>query len=132
MFLFSLGVDNHIVQVDQGVCEVQLPQAILHEVLECCWSITQTAGHVQKLVNAHAAHCKGSVLSGLLSHLNLPEPTLQVHTRKVSGTHHALHGLLHTRQGIGVLLGSGVQAVEVDTKPERPILLPHQYHSITP
>ena len=127
-----LGVDNHVIQVDQGVREVQLPQTILHEVLECCWSVTQTVGHAQKLVNAHAAHRKGSVLPGLLSHFNLPEPTIQVHTRKLSGTHHALHGFLHTRQGIGILLGSGIQAAEVDTKPERPNLLPHQYHGITP
>ena len=118
MFLFSLGVDNHIIEVDQGVREVQLPEAVLHETLKCCWSITQTVRHAQKLVNAHAAHRKGGVLPGLLSHLNLPESTLQVHTRKVSGAHHALHGLLHMRQGIGILFGLGVQAAEVDTKPE--------------
>ena len=132
MLLLSLGVNNHVVQVYQGICEVQLPQAVLHEVLECCWSIAQTTGHAQKLVDTHATHCKGGVLPGLLSHLDLPEPTLQVHTRKVSGAHHVLHGLLHTRQGIGILLGSGIQVAEVDAKPERPILLPHQHHSITP
>ena len=70
-----------------------------------------------KLVDTHATHRKGGILPGLLSHLDLTEPTLQVHTRKVSGTHHALHGLLHMSQGIGIL-GSGVQAAEVDAKPE--------------
>ena len=99
MFLFSLGVDNHIVQAYQGIGEVQLPQTILHEVLEHCWSVTQPIGHAQKLVPAHAAYRKGDVLPGLLSHLDLPKPTLQVHTREVSGAHHALHGLLHLRQG---------------------------------
>ena len=132
VLLFGLGVDNHVIQVYQGVREVQLPQTILPEVLECCWSVTQPLGHAQKLVHSHAAYRKGGVLPGLLSHLNLPEPTLQVHARKVSGTHHALHGLLHMRQGIGILFGSCVQAAEVDTELERPILLPHQHHGITP
>ena len=118
MLLLSLGVNNHVIQVYQGVREVQLPQAVLHEALECCWSIAQTIGHAQKLVDAHATHRKGGILSGLFGHLDLPKPTLQVHTRKVSGTHHALHGLLHLGQGIGILLGSGVQAAEVDSKPE--------------
>ena len=72
---------------------------------------------MQELVNAHATHRKGGVLPGLLVHLDLPEPTLQVHTRKVSGAHHALHSFLHTRQGIGTLFGSGIQATEVDAKP---------------
>ena len=73
---------------------------------------TQTVRHTQELVNAHATHCKGSVLPGLLVHLDLPEPTLQVHTRKVSGTHHALHGFLHTRQRIGILFGLGIQVTK--------------------
>ena len=39
VFLLSLGVNVYVVQVYQGVREVQLPQAVLHEMLECCWSI---------------------------------------------------------------------------------------------
>ena len=46
-------------------------------------------------------------------------------------TNHAFHGLLHARQGIGVL-GPGIEVTEIDTKPERPILLPHQHHGIAP
>ena len=86
----------------------------------------------RKLVHAHASYCKGSVLSGLFSHLNLPEPTLQVHAREVPGTNHAFHGLLHMWQGVGILLHPGVAVTEVDTKPERSILLPHQHHGIAP
>ena len=39
VFLLGLGVNDHIVQVYQGVHEVQLPQAVLHETLERRWSI---------------------------------------------------------------------------------------------
>ena len=87
---------------------------------------------MQELVHAHATHREGGVLPGLLVHLNLPEPTLQIHTREVSGTHHAFHGFLHTWQGIGVLFGLGVQAMKVDTEPKRPIFFSHEHNSIAP
>ena len=73
---------------------------------------------MQKLVNAHATYRKGGILSGFLCHFDLPEPTLQVHTGEVSGTNHAFHGLLHMWQRVDILLGSGVQAMEVDAKLE--------------
>ena len=50
----------------------------------------------------------------------------------MSGADHALHGLLHAWQGVGVLFGPGVEATKVNAKPERPILLPHQHHGIAP
>ena len=100
MFLLGLGVDDHVVQVYQGVREVQLPQAVLHEMLERRWSIAQPIGHTQELVHTHATHREGSVLPRLLIHLNLPKPAFQVHAREMSGAHHAFHGFLHMWQGI--------------------------------
>ena len=118
VFLLGLGVNDHIVQVYQGICEVQLPQAVLHEMLEHRWSIAQPVGHMQELIHAHATHREGGVLPRLLIHLDLPKPALQVHTREVSGAHHAFHGFLHMWQGVGILFGLGIQAVKVDTEPE--------------
>ena len=118
VFLLGLGVNDHVVQVYQGIHEVQLPQAVLHEMLEHRWSIAQPVGHTQELIHAHATHREGGVLPRLLVHLNLPEPTLQVHAREVSGAHHAFHGFLHAWQGIRILFGPGVQAVKVDTEPK--------------
>ena len=132
MFLLGLGVNDHVVQVYQGVCEVQLPQAVLHEMLERCWSIAQPVGHTQELIHAHATHREGGVLPRLLIHLDLPKPALQVHAREVLGTHHAFHGFLHTWQGVGVLFGLGVQAAKVDTEPERPIFFPHEHNGVAP
>ena len=108
VFLLGLGVNDPVVQVYQGIREVQLPQTVLHETLERCWSIAQPVGHTQELVHAHATHREGGVLPRLLINLNLPEPALQVHAREVSGAHHAFHGFLHTWQGIGILFGRGV------------------------
>ena len=87
---------------------------------------------MQELVHTHATHCEGGVLPGLLVHLNLAEPTLQIHAREVSGAHHACNGFLHAWQGIGVLFGPGIQATKVDTEPKRPILFPHEHNSIAP
>ena len=58
--------------------------------------------------------------------------TFQVHAGEELGINHALHGLLHAKQGVGILLGSGIQAMDINTKPEQPILFPHQHHSIAP
>ena len=132
VFLLGLGVNDHVVQVYQGIREVQLPQAVLHEMLEHHWSIAQPIGHAQELVHAHATHHEGSVLPRLLIHLNLPKPALQVHAREVSGAHHAFHGVLHTWQGIGVLFGPGIQAAKDDTEPERPILFSHEHNGVAP
>ena len=76
---------------------------------------------MQELIHAHATHHEGGVLPILLIHLNLPEPTLQIHAREVSGACHAFHGFLYAWQGIGILFGPGVQATKVDTEPKRPI-----------
>ena len=87
---------------------------------------------MQELVHTHATHREGGVLPGLLVHLDLPEPTLQIHAREVSGAHHAFHGFLHMWQGIGVLFGPGVQVTKVNTEPKRPIFFSHEHNSIAP
>ena len=105
MVLLSLGKDYHVIQVDKGIGQVQLTKAILHEPLECHQSITEPVRHSQELIHTHTTHRKGSVLLGLLGHLDLPETQFQVHCRKEPGTHHGLHGLLHPGKGEGILLG---------------------------
>ena len=50
----------------------------------------------------------------------------------MSGADHALHGLFHVQQGVGILFGPGVEATKVNAKLGRPILLPYQHHSIAP
>ena len=70
MIYLNLGEDYYVVQVDKGIGQVQFTKAILHECLECNWSITEPIRHFQKLVHIHATHCKDSVLLGLLGHLD--------------------------------------------------------------
>ena len=77
MLLPHVAKDYDIVQVNHTVCEVQLPQGVLHEMLECCGCITQLKWHAGKLVEPKVTHCEGSVLLQFQGHLNLPEPNLK-------------------------------------------------------
>ena len=63
MLLLCLGVHNHVVQVNEGVREVQFSQTVLHEAMKCRGHVAQAVGHAQELIDAHAPYCEGSVLS---------------------------------------------------------------------
>ena len=62
MLLFHVTKDNDIVQVNHAIHEVQLPQGVLHEILESCRRITQPKWHVGKLIEPEVTHCEGRVL----------------------------------------------------------------------
>ena len=75
---------------------------------------------------------EGGILSGLVSHFDLPESGFQVHHRKEPGSDHGFHSLLHAWKRVGILLGPSVESPEVDAEPESPIFLLDQNHCITP
>ena len=58
MLLLHVAKDDDIIQVDHTVCEVQLPQGVLHETLEHRGCITQPEWHAGKLVEPEVTHCK--------------------------------------------------------------------------
>ena len=43
--------------------------------------------HSEKLIHAHASHSECHVLAGLLGHLHLPKPALEVHGGEIPGAH---------------------------------------------
>ena len=57
-----MAKDNDVIQVDHAVCEVQLPQDVLHEMMECRRHITQPERHVGKHVEPKVTHHEGRVL----------------------------------------------------------------------
>ena len=116
--LLRSRIHNHIIKVYQSISKVQFSQAVLHEPLERSGCIAQPVRHSEKLVHAQTSHCKGSILPGSFRHLYLPKSGLQVHTGKESSSYHGLHGLLHSRKGVQVLLSSGIQLPKIDAKPE--------------
>ena len=65
--------DDDIVQVDHAVCEVQLCQGVLHEMLECHRLITQPKQHAGKLVESEVTHHEGCVLPVSYTHLRAHE-----------------------------------------------------------
>ena len=104
MLFLSTGEDYHIVQVDQGISQVKLSEAILHESLKHHWSVTEPVRHSQKLIHSHTTHRKGSVLLRVFGHLDLPKARFQIHGGEEPGTYHRLRGLLHLRKGYASFL----------------------------
>ena len=46
----------HVIQVDDTICQVQLPQGVLHEALESRGSTAEPRGHTSKLIKPQIAH----------------------------------------------------------------------------
>ena len=79
VLLICATKDYDVIQVDHTICEVQLPQGVLHETLECHGCIAQPEWHVGKLVESKVTHCESCVLLQTWGHLNLPEAQLEIH-----------------------------------------------------
>ena len=73
VLLLHVTKDDDIIQVNHAIHEVQLPQGVLHEMLESCQCITQPKWHVGKLIESKVTHHEGHVLLGFRSHLDFPE-----------------------------------------------------------
>ena len=73
VFLLCATKDYDIIQVDHTICEAQLPQGVLHEMLECRQCIAQPERHAGKLVEPKVPHCEGRVLLRSWGHLDLPK-----------------------------------------------------------
>ena len=73
MLLLHVAKDYYVVQVNHAVHEVQLPQDVLHEMLEHHRHITQPEWHASKLVEPKVTHHEGCVLLQFWGHLNLQE-----------------------------------------------------------
>ena len=79
MLLLHVAKDYDVIQVNHTVHEVQLPQGVLHEMLEHRRCITQPERHVGKLIKPKVTHCESHVLQQFQGHLNLPEVQLEIH-----------------------------------------------------
>ena len=79
MLLLCAAKDDNIIQVDHTVCEIQVTQGILHEMLKSCGGVTLPKRHVGELVEPKVTHCEGCVLLQLWCHLDLPEARLEIH-----------------------------------------------------
>ena len=73
VLLLHAAKDDNIIQVNHAVCEIQLTQGILHEMLKSHGGITQPKWHAGELVEPEVTHCEGCVLLRLLCNLDLPE-----------------------------------------------------------
>ena len=62
MLLLCAAKNDNIIQVDHAVCETQLIQGILHEMLKSRGDVTQPKQHVGELIELEVTHCAGCVL----------------------------------------------------------------------
>ena len=62
MLLLHATKDDDNIQVNHKICEAQLPQGVLHEMLESHWHITQPEWHAGKLIEPEVTHHEGCVL----------------------------------------------------------------------
>ena len=62
VLLFHAAKDDDIIQVNHAVCEIQLTQGILHEMLKSHGGITQPEQHVGELIEPKVTHHEGCVL----------------------------------------------------------------------
>ena len=56
-------VHDHVIKVDEGVLQVQLAQAVLHQALESRRHIAQPVGHPEKLVDPKTANRERHILT---------------------------------------------------------------------
>ena len=95
VFFFRPPEDNHIIQIDDAIGQVELSQCILHQMLEGCGHVTQSKGHPGKFIEAQVTNREGSVLLQLWSNTNLPESTIEIHCGEVGSSSHALGHFLY-------------------------------------
>ena len=62
MFIFCVPKDDHIIQIDDAIGQIELPQCILHQMLECHRCITQSKGHPGKFIETQIANREHGVL----------------------------------------------------------------------
>ena len=133
MLFLCMPKDDLIIQIDDTICQVELFQCILYQVLEGCRHVTEFKRHLGKFMEAQVTNCECSVLLQLLwGHVDLPESTLKIHCREVCSSCHALQYLLYLGQGVQIFLCPCVEPSKVHIKSKGSILLPHQHHHITP
>ena len=126
MFLLRTSKYYHIIQVDDTICQVQLPQGVLHEVLESHQSVAEPKGHTSKLVKPQIAHGESSVLFRPWHHLDLPESTFEIHLGEMRSAHHTLQCLLDLWQWVGILLCMHIESTEIHAEAQQTILFSYQ------
>ena len=132
MVVQSPGVDHYVIKIYKAIIEVQLPQAVLHDALECHGGIAEAKRHLIKFVKAVASYCKRHVLLGVFIHFDLPKSGVEIYQREDSGPRKEFNGLLDTRERKRILLGYGIQSLKINTKMQSPVLLSHQNDGVAP
>ena len=124
--------DDHIIQIDDAIGQIELPKHILHQMLEYRGCITQSKGHPGKFIETKVANHECGVLLQLWGHADLPKSTLKVHHGEVCSSCHVFQIFLYPGKGIRIFLCPHIEVHTFNAELKGSIFLPHQYHCITP
>ena len=62
VFRFHLQIHNAVIQTDDTICQVELPQTILHQLLECHWCGAQSEWQLFMLIKPEVANGECHIL----------------------------------------------------------------------
>ena len=62
VFFLCMAIYYHVIQIDDAVGQIQLPQCVLHKTHECHRCVAQPKGHPGELIKTQVADRKCSVL----------------------------------------------------------------------
>ena len=74
MIFCHLQEYDYVIQIDEAINEVQFAEAVLHQPLECGWSIAEPKRHAVTFKEPQIVDGKGGILFRCLLHFNLPKP----------------------------------------------------------
>ena len=122
VFIKSLRVDHHVVQIDQGILIPKVTQHLIHQTLEGCRSIAKTKRHRCKLVQSIRGN-KSCLRCILVLHVHLPVATGKVHSREELASAKLVQGGINSWKRVDVLEGYLVESAVVHTEASGAVLL---------
>ena len=116
MLFWGFGIHYYIIQVDETIGQIQLPQAVLHEVLKISQSITETKWHLITLKETHTAQGESCEFFRLLLHRNLPKLRSQVECGVVGRAYKTFKAFTNARQWMRVLSSESIEFPKIYAK----------------
>ena len=116
------AVDHDVVEEDQHAPVEELPEGVVHHVLEGGRRVGQ-AHREHGPLEVPVARAEGRLRAVLLRQGDLIEPRAEVDLAEVPGAHEPVEEIIHVRQRIAVAHGEIVEAAVVHAEAEGAVLL---------
>ena len=108
--------DDHIIQIDDTISQIELSQCILHLMLECCGCVTQSKGHPSTFIKTKVANHECGILLGFQGHADLPKSTLEIHGGEVCSSSYAFQHFLYPGERVQIFLCPPIQTSKINAE----------------